>query len=56
MFQNASSFNQPLGKWDVGNVQDMTNMFQGASSFKQNKTWHANKVNSSNKNKKVSVK
>jgi hypothetical protein len=35
MFQNAASFNQPTGDWDVRNVMDMSFMFQGASAFKQ---------------------
>jgi surface protein len=35
MFQGASKFNQPIGKWSdkVGNVTTMANMFQGASAF-----------------------
>ena len=35
MFDRASSFNQPLGNWRVGNVRVMSGMFYGASSFKQ---------------------
>ena len=35
MFQEASSFNQPLNKWNVSNVTDMDDMFLKASSFNQ---------------------
>ena len=35
MFDNASSFNQPLNKWNVSKVTDMTCMFMDASSFNQ---------------------
>ena len=45
MFENASSFNQPLNNWDVSNVTDMGGMFMYASSFNQplNK-WNVSKV------------
>ena len=33
MFSGAESFNQPLEKWDVSNVEDMRKMFKGASKF-----------------------
>ena len=35
MFDGASSFNQPLNKWDVSNVTDMRIMFVRAESFNQ---------------------
>ena len=35
MFYNATSFNQPLDNWNVGNVQYMENVFKGATSFNQ---------------------
>jgi len=28
MFNNASSFNQPLNNWNVSNVKDMNGMFK----------------------------
>ena len=35
MFDEASSFNQPLGGWRVDQVMDMTGMFEDASAFNQ---------------------
>ena len=35
LFAEATSFNQPLDKWDVGNVTDMMGMFHKATSFNQ---------------------
>ena len=36
MFENATSFNQPLNKWNVSNdVTYMRRMFDGADSFNQ---------------------
>jgi surface protein len=35
MFAGATSFNQPLDKWDVSSVKTMRCMFQNAASFNQ---------------------
>ena len=35
MFYNATSFNQPLDNWNVGNVRFMEYMFKDATSFNQ---------------------
>ena len=35
MFDEATSFNQPLNKWNVSNVDFMGNMFDGALCFNQ---------------------
>ena len=35
MFEEATSFNQPLNKWNVSNVKNMHGMFANASSFNQ---------------------
>ena len=34
MFSNATTFNQPIGEWDVSNVRNMESMFS-ASVFNQ---------------------
>jgi hypothetical protein len=34
-FSQCVSMNQPIGHWDVGNVQNMESMFTGASTFNQ---------------------
>ena len=35
MYWDASSFNQPLNKWNVSKVTYMRAMFEDASSFNQ---------------------
>jgi len=41
IFQNATSFNQPLNNWYVKNITDMYGMFMGATSFNQDlHTWN----------------
>ena len=35
-FQNASSFNQPIGSWNVSKVSTMASTFSGASAYNQN--------------------
>ncbi len=37
MFYNATSFNQCLDTWDVSLSTDITNMFEGAISYRFNK-------------------
>ncbi|HFU2590663.1 TPA: BspA family leucine-rich repeat surface protein, partial [Campylobacter jejuni] len=33
MFYKAKAFNQPLDKWDVGNVENMSSMFEGCKKL-----------------------
>jgi surface protein len=40
MFQNAISFNQNIGSWNVSNVIEMDHMFENANTFNQDlSTW-----------------
>ena len=36
MFVDATSFNSPIGNWDISSAETMAGMFNGASSFNQN--------------------
>ena len=36
MFYGASSFNSPIGDWDISSADTVAGMFNGASSFNQN--------------------
>ena len=35
MFRGSQAFNQPIDKWDVSNVTDMSYMFLESKKFKQ---------------------
>jgi surface protein len=35
MFDEANTFNQDIGRWNVGKVTDMYLMFGGADAFNQ---------------------
>ena len=35
MFEDATSFNQPIGNWNISNVKDRDAMFENAISFNQ---------------------
>ena len=45
MFYKAAAFNQPIGYWDVGRVENMEHMLYGAAAFKQDLSkWNVAKV------------
>ena len=45
MFQNATSFNQPLGNWDVTEIRNFSDIFNGATSFNQDlSSWTPTKM------------
>jgi surface protein len=47
MFAQARAFNQPLDKWDVSKVTNMSGMFRNANSFNQDITgWNTSNVTS----------
>jgi surface protein len=47
MFLGATSFNQPIGSWDVSNVINLGVMFYGATSFNQPiENWDVSNVTS----------
>ena len=51
MFLHATSFNQPLNKWNVSKVTDMSYMFASARSFNQSlNNWNVSKVEFINNN------
>ncbi len=45
MFSQATSFNQPIGEWDVSNIRYLNNMFNGATAFNQSlENWNIRSV------------
>ena len=49
LFDDASSFDEPIGNWDVSNVKDMSRMFNYARSFNQSlNNWDVSNVKNMN--------
>jgi surface protein len=49
MFDNATSFNQPLNNWNVSNVKDMCHMFFKAINFNDDlSSWELKNYNFAN--------
>mgnify|MGYP000200438054 CR=1 FL=1 len=45
LFRGSSSYNSPIGSWDVSNTTSMSNMFRNAINFNQDITnWRTNNV------------
>ena len=45
MFSGSTQFNEPIGSWDISNVNDMQSMFQSAYDFNQDiGSWNTAKV------------
>jgi surface protein len=44
MFEDANRFNQPITKWDVSNVTDMSNMFYNSYDFNKPLKWDTSNV------------
>lgn len=42
MFEDASSFNHNISRWNIWKVQNMRGMFHDATSFNQNLCWNNN--------------
>jgi hypothetical protein len=50
VFKGATSFNQPIGSWDVINIQDMQNLFTDAVNFNQDlSNWDVRNVGTKSK-------
>ena len=47
VFSFATSFNQPIGNWDVSNAYNMEMMYRGADNFNQDlSSWSVDGVTS----------